>query len=58
MAVNSHIISTDHHEYFFYQIAELVLGNSVISVLINFVENIVDLFPGGIIDTDLFCNLN
>lgn len=54
----SHVIGADHHEHFFYQIAELIFWDSVITIFIDFVQNIIDFLSRGVVDTDLLSDLH
>lgn len=54
---HSHVISTNHHEYFFNKITKLIFRYSIISILINLIKNIINLLSCWIIDANLFRNL-
>ena len=54
----SHVISADHHKHFFNQVTELIFADSVITVLVNLVQNVIHFFSCRVVDSDLLCDLD
>ena len=55
---SSRIFSSDHLEHFFNQLTELCKTDSIIAILIDQIQNVVNFLPRRAIHTDFLSDLN